>query len=142
MQDLDETAELLILCLRSYLSPALRGQKFSSLGEVKSFLECCSLQGAARCAFELALIDAATRRLGESAHAVIGPARRSRVHYTAVVPAVSLQWLKCIAIAVRVLGFPAAKIKVGTLNSSRMELPRFGSTALSLPMALKDPSTR
>jgi len=29
-----------------------------------------------------------------------------------------------------------------TLNSSRMELPRFGSTALSLPMELKDPSTR
>jgi L-Ala-D/L-Glu epimerase len=45
---------------------------------------------------------------------LIGPARRSRVHYTAVVPAVSLELLKRVAIAVRVLGFPAAKIKVGT----------------------------
>jgi muconate cycloisomerase len=110
----NETTESVIRSLSSYLSPVLRDHKFSSLSEVKSFLVGCSLQGAARCAFELALIDAATRRTGESAHALIGPARRSRVHYTAVVPAVSLEWLKRIAILVRVLGFPAAKIKVGT----------------------------
>ena len=122
----NETAETVVRSLQEYLCPALRGQNFGSLAEVKAFLECCSLQGPARCAFELSLIDAATRHIGESAHALIGPERRSRVQYTVVVPAVSLKRLKEIAMAVRLFRLQAVKIKVGTSDEDvvRVELFR------------------
>jgi muconate cycloisomerase len=109
-----ENAHKVFETLQSRLLPTLHGQRFSSLADLKAFLESVPHEGAAGCAFELALTDAVARQLGQSAHSVIGPARRSTVHYSAVLPSASPKRLNRLAGLVRLLRFRAVKIKLGT----------------------------
>jgi L-alanine-DL-glutamate epimerase-like enolase superfamily enzyme len=109
-----ETAQSAIESIRDRWLPMARGQTFGSVGDLKAFLGSCALEGASGCAFELALADGVTRAFGETPHGLIGPARRSAVRYSAVIPAVGQRWLGRLALAVRALRFRTVKIKVGT----------------------------
>ncbi len=108
-----ETVDTVKGTLAGYITIALLGRSFSSLEDVKDFLEHCPLSGAVRCVFELAVIDAAALHFQTDVHALIGPARREQVRYSAVLPSVSLKKLRYLAVAARVFGFRAVKVKVG-----------------------------
>jgi L-alanine-DL-glutamate epimerase-like enolase superfamily enzyme len=93
---------------------------FGSLAEVAEVLEeryeaeGPEQGGAARCALELALLDAAGKRFGQSCADLLGGVRAQQVEYSAVFPFVRHP-LKLLALALRVRsnGMRTAKVKVG-----------------------------
>ena len=69
--------------------------------------------GAAWCALELAVLDAAGRRLGVPVRRWLGPLRASTLHYDAVVPFSGRRALDSVALAAKMLGLRRVKVKVG-----------------------------
>lgn len=70
--------------------------------------------GAARCALELALLDAASRMLKVSMCAWLGPPGNRNIHATAVIPDMAPNKLTWLLWLIKGTGFKAVKIKVGT----------------------------
>ncbi len=128
-----ETADSAIAALTGVLLPTLRGHAFSDYGDVTVFLQDCEVSGAAKCAFELALIDAVTCRCEAGAHEIIGPPLRSSVHYTAVIPAVSAERFEQIATNVQLQQFRDVKIKVGAGDDDAERLKVFRRIAGEAP---------
>lgn len=95
-------------------------RSFSSLEEVAEMLEARyqaegpEKGGAARCALELALLDAAGKASGRSCMDLLGGVRSQTVEYTAVLPFVRHP-LKLLAMCLQVRRYRArtAKVKVG-----------------------------
>jgi muconate cycloisomerase len=71
------------------------------------------LANAARCALELALLDACGKRFGRPASAWLAPHPAPAVRYDAVIPFSSPKKLTAIALVVRALRIRQVKIKVG-----------------------------
>jgi muconate cycloisomerase len=71
------------------------------------------LAGAARCALELALLDAAGRHLGCGVGRWLGPTRADVLVYDAVIPFSGRRRVAAIALAIRLLGIRRVKVKVG-----------------------------
>jgi len=69
--------------------------------------------GAAWCALELAVLDAAGRHLGVPVRRWLGPLRASTLHYDAVVPFSGRRALDPVALAAKMLGLRRVKVKVG-----------------------------
>src|SRR5207237_641525 len=69
--------------------------------------------GAAWCALELAVLDAAGRHLGVPVRRWLGPLRASTLHYDAVVPFSGRRALDPVALEAKMLGLRRAKVKVG-----------------------------
>jgi L-Ala-D/L-Glu epimerase len=70
--------------------------------------------GAARCALELALLDAAGKWSGRSCAELLGGVRADPVEYTAVLPFIKNPLLlAALCLAVRAVGMRTAKVKVG-----------------------------
>jgi muconate cycloisomerase len=111
-----ETVETAVAALAGRLVPALLGRALDGPDDVPAALEeCLPLDGAnsARCALELALLDACGRRYGRSVAAWLSPSPAPVVTYDAVVPFSSPAKLAAIAVVVRALGIRQVKIKVG-----------------------------
>jgi L-Ala-D/L-Glu epimerase len=114
-----ETVPGALAALRERLVPVVLGRAFDSPESVTELLEEVpgtavdgSLDLAARCALELAVLDAAGRHLGVSVGHWLGDAAPS-VRYDAVVPFSSPRKLVVLAVAIRALGIRQVKTKVG-----------------------------
>lgn len=114
-----ETVPGALAALRERLVPVVLGRAFDSpegvtelLDEVPGAAVDGSLDLAARCALELAVLDAAGRHLGLSAGHWLGDTAPS-VRYDAVVPFSSPRRLVVLAVAIRALGIRQVKTKVG-----------------------------
>lgn len=115
---------------RAY-GPALVGAEFSDPDEVPAVLEAAAVQagnpqagdpqagdpgsppGAAWCAVELALLDAAGRRFGLPVSTWLGPVRAPVLTYDAVLPFSATAAVVPLALAARSLGLTQVKLKVG-----------------------------
>lgn len=114
-----ETVPGALAALRERLVPVVLGRAFDSpegvtelLDEVPGAAVDGSLDLAARCALELAVLDAAGRQLGLSVGHWLGDTAPS-VRYDAVVPFSSPRRLVVLAVAIRALGIRQVKTKVG-----------------------------
>jgi L-alanine-DL-glutamate epimerase-like enolase superfamily enzyme len=95
-------------------------RKFGSMAEVAEALETRYAAeepdrgGAARCALELALLDAAGKHFGESCVDLLGGIRSELVEYSAVLPFVKNPLsLFAVSLKVRRYGMRTIKVKVG-----------------------------
>jgi muconate cycloisomerase len=114
-----ETVESALEALCERQAPALVGRSFPGPDEVAELLEDVpdtapdgGLDLAARCALELAMLDAAGKHFGCSIQRWLGgPA--PFVTYDAILPFSSPKKLVGLAVAIRALGIRQVKIKVG-----------------------------
>ncbi len=111
-------AALAQLCDR--YAPALVGRELDSPERVMHALDSSvaagsagEVRGAAWCALELAVLDAAGHHLGASVRGWLGPLRSPVVAYDAVIPFTRRRLLGPLAVAIRLLGIPRVKLKVG-----------------------------
>jgi L-Ala-D/L-Glu epimerase len=104
-----ETVADAVATLADHLGPAVLGRDVSALEAPAP----AGLIGAAGCALELALLDAAGRHLQEPARHWLGPDRTTVLQYDAVIPFASPSRLAPIALAIRLLGLKNVKVKVG-----------------------------
>jgi muconate cycloisomerase len=105
--------------------PALAGAEFSDAGDVVAVLEAAAEEtdgpsgppigppGAAWCAVELALLDAAGRRFGLPISNWLGPVRAPALTYDAVLPFSAKAAVVPLALIARGLGLTQVKLKVG-----------------------------
>jgi muconate cycloisomerase len=114
-----ETCEAALATLCDRYAPALVGRELDGPESVVHALDSVAagpageVRGAAWCALELAVLDAAGRHLGTSVRGWLGPLRSPVVAYDAVIPFTSRRLLGPLAIAIRLLGVPRVKLKVG-----------------------------
>lgn len=119
-----ETTEGAVRAITERFGPALLGRVLPDadavpriLGEVASAGAPRARQvvdGAAWCAVELAVLDAAGKAFACPVGRWLGPARAPVVRYTAVIPFVSRRLMAPLACALRALGLREVKLKVGT----------------------------
>jgi len=115
-----ETVEGAVTALCDRLVPHVLGARLADSGAVVELLAGLpalapdgSLQTAARCALELAVLDAAGRQFGCSVQRWLGARPAPVVAYDAVLPFSSPKKLLALALAIRALGVRQVKIKVG-----------------------------
>jgi muconate cycloisomerase len=118
-----ETAEGAITALRDRYVPTLLGRELPSPDAVTDMLDSARQAGspvsngtvdtAAWCALELALLDAAGRRFHRSVGAWLGPYRASVIQYSAVIPFTRPRQLAMVALLIRLAGMRHVKVKVG-----------------------------
>jgi len=109
-----EDQKSVVATLKEIIPSLLFETTFKSFGEVVDF--CASVRdidGAARCAFELALLDGAGKVFGRSVADVLGGVRRQKLRYSAAVGTVSPAKAGIAAFAFRMYGIKDLKIKVG-----------------------------
>jgi L-alanine-DL-glutamate epimerase-like enolase superfamily enzyme len=115
-----ETVESALAALCEQQAPALLGRSIDEPEDVPAAIDAAApgstgpeLTNAARCALELALLDACGKRFGRSVADWLAPDPAATVRYDAVIPFSSPKKLVAIALAVRALGIRQVKIKVG-----------------------------
>jgi L-Ala-D/L-Glu epimerase len=114
-----ETVESAVQALGDRCAPALVGRELSTPEDVEAAideaapLDVTPLANAARCALELALLDASGKHFGRSVSTWLAPSPAPFVTYDAVIPFASPKKLTAIALVVRALGIRQVKIKVG-----------------------------
>ena len=102
------------------LGPALLDRRIEGfeetpglLREVFGTLDGAAPSGAARCALELALLDASGRTFGRSLGDLLGPCQRQRVAYSGVLPLLPGPLMLLGALAHLLYGVRTVKLKVG-----------------------------
>jgi muconate cycloisomerase len=115
-----ETAEAALSAVCDRYAPALVGGELTDPEAVPAVLHGVAATtahdgppGAAWCAVELALLDAAGRLFGVPVRHWLGPVRAPELSYDAVIPFSSTRALGPLALLVRALGIPHVKVKVG-----------------------------
>lgn len=115
-----ETVEGAVSALCDRHVPALIGCKLADpetvpalLAELATSAPRPALPGAAWCALELALLDAAGRCFDLPAQHWLGPVRAPVLSYDAVIPFSGSRALGPVALLVRMLRIPRVKVKVG-----------------------------
>lgn len=115
-----ETVDGAVTALCERLVPRVMGAQLTDPDAVPELLAALpatapdgSLQTAARCALELAVLDAAGRHFGCSVQRWLGDRPAPVVAYDAVLPFSSPKKLVALALAIRALGVRQVKIKVG-----------------------------
>jgi len=114
-----ETVEGATAALAERLAPALLGAAVDNAGVVPDvFQEAVEtadseLDLAARCALELAFLDACGRHFRTSVQRWLGSGAAPEVRYDAVIPFSSPRKLVALALVIRALGIRQVKIKVG-----------------------------
>ena len=118
-----ETEESALETLCDRYVPALLGRELLAPEDVPATLDEVAREttppgqpvtGAAWCALELALLDAAGKHFRRSVQHWLGPLQAPVVRYDAVVPFSSPRKLAALALLIRLLGFKQVKIKVGS----------------------------
>lgn len=139
-----ETAESAVAALCNRFAPALLGQELRDPDTVPDVLDHVATitgaaeavggvtQGAAWCALELALLDAAGKRFGCSVQRWLGGSPAPTVRYDAVLPLTGPRTLAVLAVLIRLIGFRQVKVKVGDdlandLRTLRLLRRRLGS---------------
>jgi alpha-beta hydrolase superfamily lysophospholipase len=116
-----ETAETALEALTERQVPALLGLDPASPEELAAAIDQAAppvgpdghLQTAARCALELALLDAFGRRLGLSVQAWLGGEAARQVRYDVVLPFASPSKVAVLARVIKAFGVRQVKVKVG-----------------------------
>jgi L-alanine-DL-glutamate epimerase-like enolase superfamily enzyme len=113
-----ESAEEAVSAVAGRVGPALLGREVSEAQPPPVVLERAvaaggGLGGAAKCALELALLDAAGHHLGCGVRRWLGPPRTETLAYDAVIPFSGPGRMTATALAVRLLGIRRVKVKVG-----------------------------
>jgi len=113
-----ETVEDAVVALGDRLGPALLGREISTSQPPPAVLESlgdagAGVSGAAGCALELALLDAAGRHSQQPLRQWLGATRSSGPPYDAIVPFASPTAVAAIACAIKLLGLRNVKVKVG-----------------------------
>jgi muconate cycloisomerase len=114
-----ETVEGATTALSERLAPALLGVAVDSAGAApEAFQDAvesadAELDLAARCALELAFLDACGKHFRTSVQRWLGPTPAAQVRYDAVIPFSSPRKLVALALVIRALGIRQVKIKVG-----------------------------
>jgi len=114
-----ETVESAVTALCERQAPALLGRSLAGPEDVEAAiddaapLDATPLANSARCALELALLDACGKHFGRPVSAWLTPSPAPFVTYDAVIPFASPKKLAAIALVVRALGIRQVKIKVG-----------------------------
>lgn len=115
-----ETDEDALAGLTERYAPALLGRELPDVDGVPQLIEevarCAarsSVEGAARCALELALLDACGKRFGCSVRHWLGPLQQPIVRYSAVIPFSGSRGLALFASLARLAGMRQIKVKVG-----------------------------
>jgi muconate cycloisomerase len=115
-----ETVEGAVSALGDRHGPALVGCELTDpetvpalLAELATSAPRPAVPGAAWCALELALLDAAGRLFALPAQHWLGPVRAPVLVYDAVIPFSGSRALGAVAVLVRMLGIPRVKVKVG-----------------------------
>lgn len=95
----------------------LQGHEFSSLEDARTCIDQgCSLDGPAKCAMELALLDAAGKFYGRPVSSILGGDKRDRIFYSGVMSGGSCGKALVDAMKFRFYGFKQVKVKVGYEN--------------------------
>ncbi len=134
-----ETAESAFAALCDEQAPALIGRTLESPDDVPAAIDAAApasglpLTNAARCALELALLDACGRHFGRSVVDWLAPNPAPSVQYDAIIPFTSPKKLVAISVVIRALAIRQVKIKVGDdlerdLRSLRLLRRLLGST--------------
>ena len=100
--------------LKQVLPESLLGKSFRSFAEAVDF--CASfkaLSGAARCAFELALLDSTAKTFGCSVSEALGRIKAKKLKYSAGIGSDSIFKSKMAALKMRLCGIRDVKLKVG-----------------------------
>jgi len=109
-----ETPDTAIAAIESFHAPVLLGRALADAGDVAdAAAELPPVHPAARCAVELALLDAGGRHLGLPVSHWLGGASAPVVEYDAVLPFVGRGLVTPIAVALLALGPRKVKVKVG-----------------------------
>lgn len=115
-----ETPAGAVALIAERLGPALLGRQIERfeetprlLEEVFGLLDGTGPSGAARCAVELAVLDASGRAFGRSVGDLLGPKLRRVVAYSGVLPLLPAPLMLVGALAHRLYGVTTVKLKVG-----------------------------
>ena len=114
-----ESAETALAALCDAYAPALLGRVVDGTESVTGLLADVATSaagaaaGAAWCALELAVLDAAGHHLDTTVQDWLGPLRRPVLEYDAVVPFTRPAVLGSLAVAIRLMGIRSVKLKVG-----------------------------
>ncbi|MGB3112305.1 MAG: enolase C-terminal domain-like protein, partial [Candidatus Omnitrophota bacterium] len=121
-----ETAASVREKLNTVLGQKLLGSEFSSLRDAENFIETLEeLQGAARCALELALLDSVGKNFKVSVSALIGEKGAENIFYSGVISAGSVPSAAMAALKMKLFGFRQVKVKVGFENDfERLDIIR------------------
>jgi muconate cycloisomerase len=114
-----ETVDGASSALAERLAPALLGATVDDAGDVPGTFQAAvdasdaELDLAARCALELAFLDACGKHFRTSLQRWLGAAPAGEVRYDAVIPFSSPRKLVALALVIRAFGIRQVKIKVG-----------------------------
>ena len=115
-----ETVDWALAALIERQVPAVLGRSFDDPDEVPTLIDDVpgsapdgSLDTAARCAIELALLDAAGKSFGLPVAHWLGGTPAPKVRYDAVLPFSSPRKVGALAVVIRALGVKQVKAKVG-----------------------------
>lgn len=109
-----ESQESVAASLKKILPPCLLGRTFQSFEEVVRFCNSFeALSGAAKCAYELALLDSAGKRFNRSLSEVLGGLKKTQLRYSAAIGSGSIFNTKVSALKLRLYGIKDVKVKVG-----------------------------
>jgi muconate cycloisomerase len=117
-----ETAQAALTAVSQRYGPALLGRELTGADDVPEMLEAVAATlettsdgppGAAWCALELAVLDAAGRRFGLPVSHWLGPVRAPILTYDAVLPFSTTAAVVPLATLIRGLGIRQVKLKVG-----------------------------
>ena len=109
-----ETQKSVVTELKQILPDSLLGKTFLSFEEIVNFCNSFSaLSGAAKCAYELALLDSGGKVFGVSVDKALGGAKSERLRYSAAIGAESILNAKMCALKSRLYGIKDVKLKVG-----------------------------
>ena len=110
-----ETTEQTIEILRALTLK----EDFPSFESVVESLRQLNGLGSAKCALELAMLDAACKVFGKPLSEAIGPVMRKTVIYTAIIATDSLWRTRLLCYSIRHYGINKVKVKVGFNNDSK-----------------------
>jgi muconate cycloisomerase len=113
-----ETVESAVEAIAGRLAPGLLGRALQGPDDVPAAMEEAAEAAephdlAARCALELAFLDAAGKHFGISVQHWLGGSPAAVVEYDAIVPFSSRRKLAALALLIRALGLRNVKVKVG-----------------------------
>ena len=113
----DETAESVFGKLCGVLPRRAMKVRFSSFRKGIDFLDSFKeLEGSARSAFELALLDGLGKYFGKSFSDIVGPPAKNFLFASGAISAGSVPAVAKDALALKAFGFKSVKVKVGSGN--------------------------
>jgi len=112
--------------LKRVLPESILGKTFRSFEETVDFSSSFEmLAGAAKCAHELALLDAAGRRFGCSVAEILSGAKKKKVRYSAAIGNDTVFQTALSALKFRLYGMKEVKLKVGDgVDLERLKIAR------------------